>query len=102
MFPHCLAHQVANLSGSLNGDAPILAGAVVEGPTRWSLGSLGAHGSYRRCTAGRTTFASFDGRGFRYLDDVRSSSTSEPADDITSLSLLAFAQEAWGCRGPRG
>jgi endoglucanase len=97
VFPHCLAHQVANLSGSLNGDAPILAGAVVEGPTgAGSLGSLGAPDGYRRCTAGRTTFASFDGRGFRYLDDVRSSSTSEPADDITSLSLLAFAQEAAG------
>ena len=40
--------------------------------------------------------ASLDGRGFRYLDDVRSSSTSEPADDITALSLLAFAQEAAG------
>ena len=31
-FPHCLHHQVANLVGALDGTAPILKGAVVEGP----------------------------------------------------------------------
>ena len=96
-FPHCPSHQVANLSGSRNGQAPILAGAAVEGPTgASSIGTLGAPDGYRRCSAAAGSYASFDGRGFRYLDDVRSSSTSEPADDITSLSLLAFAQEAAG------
>ena len=32
-FPDCMQHQVANLMGSTNGTAPILAGAAVEGPT---------------------------------------------------------------------
>ena len=31
-FPHCPHHQVANLVGSLNGTAPVLKGAAVEGP----------------------------------------------------------------------
>ena len=96
-FPHCLAHQVANLSGSRDGRPPLLTGAVVEGPTGTSsVGAIGAPDGYRRCSADAATFASFDGRGFRYLDDVRSASTSEPSDDFAALSLLAFAQETAG------
>lgn len=30
--PHCMQHQVANLIGSLDGKAPLLLGAVVDGP----------------------------------------------------------------------
>lgn len=97
VFPQCPAHQMTNLSGSLNGRPPILMGAAVEGPTgASSIGALGAPDGFRRCSARAATYASFDGHGFRYLDDVRSSSTSEPADDLTALSLLAFAQEAAG------
>ena len=33
VFPHCPAHQVANLRGSLRGTSPLLTGAVVPGPT---------------------------------------------------------------------
>src|SRR5262249_36895183 len=33
-FPHCMQHQVANLTGSLDGSPPVLAGAVVEGPNK--------------------------------------------------------------------
>jgi hypothetical protein len=96
-FPRCLAHQVANLSGSLNGTGPVLTGAVVDGPTAPAdIGPLGAPDGYRRCPARGTPYRSLDGHGFRYLDDVRSSSTSEPASDFTALSLLAFAQEAAG------
>ena len=32
VFPHCTQHQVANIVGSLDGTAPVLAGAAVEGP----------------------------------------------------------------------
>ncbi len=95
LFPRCLAHQVANLSGSLSSRGPILTGAVVAGPTgAGDIGSLGAPDGYRRCSARSAAYASFDGHGFRYLDDVRSSSTSEPSDDFVSLSVMAFAQEA--------
>jgi endoglucanase len=97
VFPRCLAHQVANLSGSLRGTAPILAGAVVDGPTgRRDVGPIGAPDGYRRCSARAQELAALDGHGFRYLDDVRSPSTSEPADDFVAVSLLAFAQEAAG------
>src|SRR5213078_1188069 len=30
-FPHCIHHQVANIAGALDGTAPILKGAAVEG-----------------------------------------------------------------------
>jgi endoglucanase len=94
LYPHCLAHQVANLSGSLTGRAPVLAGAVVDGPTGAAdRGPLGAPNGFRRCSAHVGAFRSFDGHGFRYLDDVRSSSTSEPSDDLAALSLLVFAQQ---------
>lgn len=97
LFPHCLSHQVANLAGSLNGTPPVLTGAVVDGPTgAGDVDPLGAPDGYRNCTALRSFYRSFDGRGFRYLDSVLSSSTSEPSDDIVALSLLAFAQESAG------
>jgi endoglucanase len=96
-FPRCLADQVANLSGSLTGTSPILSGAVVDGPTGTSdVGSLGAPDGYRRCSADAAALRSFDGHGFRYLDDVRSPATSEPSDDIAALSVLVLAQESAG------
>ena len=92
-FPRCLQHQVANLAGGLKGRGSLLLGATVGGPTgRSSLGPLGAPDGYRRCPAGgRDPFASLDGRGAVYRDDVRSAATSEPTDDATALALLAFA-----------
>ncbi|MGI8559606.1 MAG: glycoside hydrolase family 9 protein [Solirubrobacteraceae bacterium] len=92
-FPHCLAHQVANLSGALTGSGRILAGAVVDGPNDpAALRGLGAPDGFRACSAGN--FAGFNAPAFGYVDDVRSSSSSEPSDDYVALSLLAFAQEA--------
>jgi endoglucanase len=95
LYPHCLSHQVANLSGSLDGTRPILAGAVVDGPTGDSdVGALGAPDGFRPCSARAGAFGSLGGHGLRYLDDVRSSGTSEPSDDLAAMSLLAFAQQA--------
>ncbi|GAC1318186.1 MAG: glycoside hydrolase family 9 protein [Thermoleophilaceae bacterium] len=92
-FPHCLSHQIANLSGSRTGRGAILTGAVVDGPNELgSLRGLGAPDGYLRCPRGRDRFSEFDGHGVGYRDDVRSGSTSEPTDDYTALSLLAFAQ----------
>ncbi len=99
VFPRCLAHQVANLSGSLGGRGRILRGATVDGPTTLAdLRDLGAPDGHRPCP-GRSVpdpFAGLRGRHTGYLDDVRSSSTSEPADDYTALTLLAAAQQAAG------
>jgi len=99
VFPRCLAHQPANLSGSPAGRGPILRGATVDGPTSLAnVKSLGAPDGYRTCpprSAG-DPFAGLRGRHMAYLDDVRSSSTSEPSDDYTALTLLAAAQQAAG------
>jgi hypothetical protein len=93
VFPHCLQHQVANLSGSLNGRGSILAGATVGGPTGAAdVRHLGAPDGYRRCPArGSGPFAQFDGHRAAYRDDARSAATSEPTDDASALALLAFS-----------
>ena len=51
-FPDCPSHQVANLAGSLDGSAPVLAGAVVEGPSDES--SKGKVRGMRKCPARAT------------------------------------------------
>lgn len=97
VFPHCLASQIPNLSGSLNGRGRILSGAVVDGPTALgNLTGLGAPDGYRPCPVRRSEdpFRSQSGRGMGYLDDVRSAATSEPSDDYAALALLAAAQQA--------
>lgn len=91
-FPRCLAHQVANLSGSLSGHGRLLLGATVDGPT--SAGGLrgrGAPDGYRRCAS--TDLAQYDGHAMHYRDDVTVAATSEPTDDYAALALLAFAQQ---------
>ena len=50
VFPDCPQHQVANLVGSLNGSPPVLAGAVVEGPSNET--SPGKLPGMRPCPAG--------------------------------------------------
>lgn len=98
-FPHCMQHQVANLSGSTNGSAPIDTGAVVNGPNGSSNFS-GGLGSYQSgmvaCPSnGSDPFAAFDGHSSEYVDDVRSWQTDEPALDMTGGAVLASAlQEA--------
>jgi hypothetical protein len=96
VFPKCLSHQVANLSGSLTGQGAILRGATVDGPTALAnIRELGAPDGFRRCPPdGRDPFAALRGRNTAYLDDVRSADTSEPSNDYVVLALLAFAQQA--------
>jgi hypothetical protein len=95
-FPLCLHHQVANLSGSLNGQPPLLLGAVVPGPVKASeLRNLSAAEGYRRCpTRGGNPYAQFSGRGAGYEDNVLADATNEPSDDLAAIALLAFAMEA--------
>ena len=96
-FPQCLAHQVANLSGSLTGHGALLIGGVVDGATDpANLRDLGAPDGYRPCPApGQPDrFAAFDRRDFGYVDSVLSASSSEPSDDYVALAALAFAQQA--------
>ena len=92
-FPHCPQQQVANLAGSLNGSAPVLAGGVVEGPN--SATTSGVVAGMRRCPVdGSDPFRQFDGSRGVFGDNVQSNSTVEPAIDLTASSPLAFAWQA--------
>jgi endoglucanase len=53
-FPHCVQHQVANLVGSLDGSAPLVRGAVVNGSNDVSQfeGSSDTPGDARACPPG--------------------------------------------------
>ncbi|MFI6475767.1 glycoside hydrolase family 9 protein [Streptomyces sp. NPDC050516] len=96
VFPHCPAHQVANLAGSLTGRGAVLRGAVVNGPNGAKKLSDDSDTleSTRPCQAGAAEWKRFDGKGARYLDQVGAWQTVEPADDFTSTALLAFALAA--------
>ncbi len=99
VFPHCLASQIPNLSGSLSGRGAILRGATVNGPAGVKeLRELGAPEGFRLCPARShpDPFQAQSGHGLGYLDDVRSAVTSEPTDDLAALTLLASAQLAAG------
>ncbi len=95
-FPHCPQHQVANLVGSLDGSAPVLAGAVVEGPSGYATTGVLTH--MRPCPPhGGDPFAAFNSRAV-FRDNVQSYSNVEPAIDLTASSPLAFA---WQISSPR-
>jgi endoglucanase len=95
-YPHCMQHQVANLAGSLDGSAPILAGAVVEGPNQSA--TTGVVPPMRLCPGnGTDRFARFNSAAV-FRDNVQSYSTVEPAIDLTATSPLAFARQAAGNR----
>jgi endoglucanase len=95
-FPRCMQSQISNLSGSLNGRPPLQLGATVGGPNSPDVfEGLGFPEHARRCPPrGGNRYRRFDGHGARYVDDMRSWPTVEPAIDYTALTLLAFAGRA--------
>jgi endoglucanase len=109
-FPYGLQSQIANLVGTLNGTPPILLGAVVDGPNMPSGPSgvaqalqqglpdgLNGQPDAHLYPAGTPNpFKSFDTGVSTYVDDPRSWPTSEPSDDYTVLTLLAFALQIDG------
>lgn len=89
VFPACPSDQLANLAGSLDGSPPLLAGAVVEGPS--DAASKGKVPGMRRCPpAGGSALARFNAKAV-FRDDVQSYTTVEPAIDLSASSPLAFA-----------
>jgi endoglucanase len=93
-FPHCMQHQVANLVGSLDGTAPVLAGAAVEGPN--AAATRGLVTGMRTCPAnGADVYSPFNNAA-EFKDDVQSYSNTEPAVDLTVTSPLAFAWQMSG------
>jgi endoglucanase len=91
---------VANLSGRLDGRPPSLVGAVVNGPNDRALFADGLGEFFdegRTCPpGGGDRYAAFTGHGSRFVDDVRSWQTVEPAIDFTATAALAFALGAVG------
>ena len=95
-FPRCMQHQVANLSGSTDGTPPLDVGAVVNGPNgadNFEDGLGGFQDGMVHCSAGARTLPRFDARGSRYVDDVRSWQTDEPALDMTGAAIIAAATQ---------
>jgi hypothetical protein len=89
--PRCPQHVVANLNGTATRR---LVGAVVNGPNDRTLFSDGLGEFFdegRTCPRGRDRYKPFTGHGSRYVDDVRSWQTVEPAIDFTAAAALAFA-----------
>ena len=93
IFPSCIHHQVANIVGALDGSAPVLAGAVVEGPNGHLFHGF-LHGM-RDCPRDDVdTFEACNADRNRYRDDIESFSTVEPAVDLSATSPLAFAWQS--------
>ena len=94
-FPLWPQHQVANLAGAHDGTAPILLGAVVDGPAPAAeLAELEALDGMIPTPPGLDRFASFRTTGgITYVDNVIDWPTVEPANDYTIISLLLFASE---------
>jgi endoglucanase len=89
-FPDCMQHQVANIVGSLNGNPPLLRGALVEGPN--SFAATGFLTGMRVCPQDRDDdYAPFDARGAVFKDNQQAFSNVEPAIDLTAPSFLMFA-----------
>lgn len=92
--PTCMQQQVSNLNRT-----PAL-GAVVNGPNdqgQFEGGLGGFQDGMVKCPGSGDAFKAFTGHGSRYVDDVRSWQTSEPALDMTGSAIFALAvQEATG------
>ena len=90
-YPRCPQHVVANLNGTRH---RILRGAVVNGPNDRTLFADGLGEFFdegRTCPRGRDRYRAYSGHGSRYVDDVRSWQTVEPAIDFTAAAALALA-----------
>ncbi|HYA00719.1 MAG TPA: glycoside hydrolase family 9 protein [Candidatus Binatia bacterium] len=94
-FPHCMQGEIANLAGSLNGEAPLQLGATTDGPSSLAnFQGLGTVTGMRACSV--PGFHRYDNSVAGYEDNVVSWPSVEPADDYTAASLLAFALAASG------
>ncbi len=95
VFPYCMQHQVANIMGSRDGSAPVLNGAVVEGPNTFA--ATGYLEGMRKCPPDAVNrFKPFNANRAIYKDAVQSYSTVEPAIDLSASSMLMFAWQIAG------
>jgi endoglucanase len=92
-----MQHQVANLSGSLDGSPPIVRGAAVNGPndvSQFDDSATETPDGARACPpGGADPFGRFTSSGAaRYLDNVGAWMSVEPAIDFTAGVPLALAR----------
>jgi hypothetical protein len=84
----CPHHQIANIT-----NRPLI-GGVVNGPNSADLFEEGLGDNLDgmlRCPAnGVDRYEPFTGKGSRYVDDVRSWQSSEPADDFAAIAVYAL------------
>ncbi|OFE17343.1 hypothetical protein BA895_16255 [Humibacillus sp. DSM 29435] len=95
-FPQCMQHQVANLNGHSDGTPPVDVGAVVNGPNgaeNFDGGLGGFQQGMVHCTSNADHLTQYDSATSRYVDDVRSWQTDEPALDMTGAAILAAAAQ---------
>ena len=94
-YPLCPAHVIANLAGRQDGAAPILRGAMVNGPNDARLFADGIDEAFDEAnpcpTDGRDGYARFTGQGSRFADDVSAWQTVEPALDFSAIAGYALA-----------
>jgi hypothetical protein len=95
-FPHCMQHQVANLSGSLDGRRPLALGATVNGSNSLDVfdeSATEAPDGANVCPVdGQDTFARFTGHDARVLDNVGAWMSVEPAIDFTASVPLTLSR----------
>ncbi|MFJ6672243.1 glycoside hydrolase family 9 protein [Actinosynnema sp. NPDC091369] len=90
-FPRCPHHQAANLSGDPRGGHRVLVGGVVNGPNARDLFTdLGEVPAGAIACAQPYTLA-FDSATSRFVDELTSWPSSEPAIDFTATAVLAFS-----------
>ncbi|MDJ0463957.1 glycoside hydrolase family 9 protein [Streptomyces sp. H27-C3] len=91
-FEQCPHHQIANIKKST------AIGAVVNGPNSEDLFTHGLGDNLDRMNPCPPDAVDrneeFTGRGSRYVDDVRSWQSSEPADDFAAIATYALTLEA--------
>ena len=100
-FPNCIQHQVANLSGALDGTSggtPVLWGASTEGPASYATSGV-VPGMILCPKNGADPFKIFNGNDGSYnrsqfavyRDNMQSYSTTEPGIDLTATSFLMWS-----------
>ncbi|MBW4716567.1 glycoside hydrolase family 9 protein [Saccharothrix obliqua] len=86
-FPECPHHQAANLAG---GGHRVLVGAVINGPNAAALFDGLGELPDGAVPCARSYPAEFDSATSRFLDELRSWPSSEPAIDFTATAAVAF------------
>ncbi|CCH34471.1 glycoside hydrolase family 9 protein [Actinosynnema sp. NPDC047251] len=90
-FPQCPHHQAANLSGDPNGGKRVLVGAVINGPNAAALFADLGEMPPGAIACAKPYTKEFDSSASRFVDELTSWPSSEPAIDFTATAAVAFA-----------